>query len=118
MHEEKFFRKLQILEKSLACNKERVLQSPGLRGNIQQPAIHTIAMCGPDQILREENGVGNEKVSRQMKKFHLKKEGNTVWPKLTKIYAMCIMHKLRAMRMHRHKSLSVSIFLPGLELKF
>ena len=85
VHEEKYFRKLQILEKSLACNKERVLQSPGLRGNIQQPAIHTIAMCGPDQILREEKGVGNEKVSRQMKKFHLKKEGNTVWPKLTKI---------------------------------
>ena len=84
MHEEKYFRQIQILEKSLACNKERVLQSPGLRGNIQQPAIHTIAMCGPDQILREEKGVGNEKVSRQMKKFHLKKEGNTVWPKLIK----------------------------------
>ena len=89
VHEEKYFRKIQILEKSLACNKERVLQSPGLRGNIQQPAIHTIAMCGPDQILREEKGVGNEKVSRQMRKFHLKKEGNTVWPKLTKI---CYVH--------------------------
>ena len=63
VHEEKYFRKIQILEKSLACNKERVLQSPGLRGNIQQPAIHTIAMCGPDQILREEKGVGNKKVS-------------------------------------------------------
>ena len=63
VHEEKHFRQIQILEKSLACNKERVLQSPGLRGNIQQPAIHTIAMCGPDQILREEKWVGNEKVS-------------------------------------------------------